>query len=368
MKYEGLYIHGLEVLNPRVRAASYGPLDVARKEYIPRSDYFCTRCNRGFSTQQVFAKHLWDEHPTKAPQLFIGSRQLTSTRTKIRNEASFQNLIALNSESITLNGELVTEEELNRRVRAENNHFFQIEIINEGVTNRFELDVKLVSDAEIQAIDQIFFDCFGKAEFTNKEIDTFIRLTSQFSSAKDYIDGLVSYLIALQVKSGKAGFTAYEHYPDKLAQALTTLSDFTNPLAEAICDLSLFMNNALSDISLNSPVAQLNSATQFLLVGDSPHSNQSKTSNDIKIPVDNATHIIIQLINEDFIEARSLDKLEQQTSAYIKAFDFSPADKDKVNLILFRKALAEKNKLMQKKYAKRLKQWDEIEKVVVGYE
>jgi hypothetical protein len=274
----------------------------------------------------------------------------------------------LNGESIKVNNKQVSLKQLNNLIGSAIDQFFQIDITNEGITKRFEIDVKLVSDEDIQNIDQLFFDCFGKGDLTNQGIDTFIRLTSQYSSAKEYVDGLVSYLVALQAKTGKANFTAYEQYPEKLIQSLATLIDFTHPLAVAICDLTLFMTNTLSDISLNGPVSQLNSATNFLLTGQHANQNKRKKQNDIKLPVDNATHNIIHLISQDFVEAKSVDELARRVDVCMKSFDYSPADKDKLNLVLFRKAVEENNNLMQNKYAKKLRHWDEFEKVVVGYE
>jgi hypothetical protein len=332
------------------------------------SAYYCPRCSKDFPSRNDLKQHVWEKHPTKQPLLFLGGRELSSTRFTCRNASMLEGLNALNVESVIVNGELVTLRALSAEFLNAKNKFFNIALTNNGITKHFEIDVSIVPDEDIVIIDKIFFDCFGKALLSNKSIDIFIRLSSRYPAAKDYVDGLVSYLVALQAKNGKAGFTAYEQYPSKLAQALATLSDFTNPLAVAICDLTLFMTNSLSDISLNGHVAQLIGATNFLLNGERMQETKSPASQNIKIPVDNASHNINQLINEDSIEALSVAELERRAGACAAAFDFSSADKDKVNLILFRKAIAEKDTLMQKKYAKSLKHWDEIEKVVVGYE
>jgi hypothetical protein len=364
-----LFIYGLEVLNTQTNnRPSYGPLDAGRVLYSPQQKFYCHRCEKNFATQEQLTQHLWDKHPTKNPILIFGDTELTSTRHIVRNRFPLENVSVLNAELINVNGNEVTLKKLNKLIGSATNQFFRIDITNEGVNKKFELDIKLISDSYIQNIDECFFNCFNNSQLTNDGIQTFIKLTNRYTDAADYIDGLLNYLVGLQAKVGRASVVSFEKYAEKLNQSFSILSEFKNPLAVAICDVISFMMNTFNEVSDNGPLLQVNAAIQFLLSGTHRALPVGASSSIAQLPIDNATHNILDLINNELADFKGIGDAESKVSALYKQYDFSPVDKDKVNLILFWKAHEVGDNESQKQYKKKLMYWDEIEKVIANNE
>lgn len=366
--YGTLFIYGLELLNTRSAFPSYGPLDAGRINYEPLKRFYCYRCKVNFDSQELLAQHLWDKHPTRSPVLILGERELSSTRHTVRSQGSLEQIFVLNAELIKVNDNTVSLKGLNKLISSATNQLFQIEIINEGIHKRFELDVKLVSDSDIQNIDQCFFDCFNNSQLTNEGIQTFIKLTSGYSAADEYVDGLVNYLVGLQAKVGRASVITFEEHIEKLNQAFSVLAEFKSPLAIAVCDIISFMMNALSEVSATGSLIQVNSTTQFLLTGQHSGLPNKNFSSIAQLPIDNATHSLIELINHELSEFEQISDVEKKVSALFKQYDFSSNDKSKINLLLFWKSCELGDRESQKKYKKRLIHWDEIEQVIAKYE
>lgn len=369
MSYNRLYIYGLEVLNPQRKYASYGPLDVGRDDYVQQHAYGCQRCNLHFNSQELLAKHLWNEHPTKSPVLILGDKELSSTRFTVRNRLALQNLTLLNSQSIKLNDEPISFEMLHQTLKEATNRFFHIDVTNEGVTKRYELDVKIVLDDDINNIDQYFFDCFDKGQLTNEIIQTFIKLSSRFPAADEYLDALVNYLLGLQAKVGKASVITFEEYPEKLNQAFSVLSGFNSQLALAICDVIAFMTNALNEVGSTGLLMQVHAATHFLLTGQKKRIRLTADAKSFApLPIDSATHHIIELINQELFNLSTIKAVENKVNTLSNQCDISPSDKDKLNLIIYRKSLELNDEEAQQKYARKLKHWDEIEQAITNYD
>lgn len=366
--YGSLYIYGLQLLNTHSSYASYGPNDVARKDYQPQQTFFCQRCNVNFATQALLARHLWDKHPTKSPVFLLGDRELTSTRLTVRSKTSLEQVKVLNADSITVNDTELSVEQLNTLISSATNQFFNIVIANDGVTKRFELDVKLVANEDIQDVDQCFFDCFGKAQLTNEGIQTFIKLTSKYTAADEYVDGLVSYLVGLQAKAGRASVISFEAHLDKLSHAYGVLAEFNSPLAIAICDIISFMTNSLSEVFPASPLKEVYSAVQYLLTGQLNEVNHSQAVNFAQLPIDNATHHLVEIVNHELHQYKRVEELESKLKALSGKTEFTTADKNKINLLLFWKSLELGDRASQEKYARKLRHWDEIEQVITQYD
>jgi hypothetical protein len=128
------------------------------------------------------------------------------------------------------------------------------------------------------------------------------------------------------------------------------------------------MMNTFNEVSDNGPLLQVNTATQFLLSGTHRASPVGASSSIAQLPIDNATHNILDLINNELADFEGISDAESKVSALYKQYDFSPIDKDKVNLILFWKAHEVGDNESQKKYKKKLMYWGEIEKVIANNE
>jgi hypothetical protein len=258
---------------------------------------------------------------------------------------------------------------LHQVLKEATNTFFHIDVTNEGVTKRYELDVKIVSDDDINHIDQYFFDCFDKGQLTSDIIQTFIKLSSRFPAADEYVDALVNYLLGLQAKVGKTSVITFEEYPEKLNQAFSVLSGFNSQLALAMCDVIAFMTNALNQVGTTGLLTQVHAATHFLLTGKRKKIRlTADTKSFAQLPIDSATHHIIEFIDQELSDLSTIKAVEDKVNTLTNKCDISPSDKDKLNLIIYWKSLELSDEEAQLKYARKLKHWDEIEQAITSYD
>jgi hypothetical protein len=320
--------------------------------------YYCGQCSAQFDDRNTLILHEWEAHPTKQPLMFLDNEELTSTRFFCRDKNYLGKLICSNYDSMIVNGERVILEEFNSVLKQSGDMFYNILLTNKKVSKTFELDVKIAEASELKAIDECFMDYFSKRSFTSETLDNFIQSTKKYTSASHYVDGIVSYIHGILAKDNRTQYIDYEQFEAKLNQSLNTLSSFNTALAQVVCNLIYFIKNDLHSIVYTGVMPEFEHATRFLLLDKKLSPCESKVTGNIQLPIDSVTDQTIRLITKKYHAYEHAEPLQKEIDALQRSGSLTSSEKDKLNMLLYRKALECHNETLSQKLSKKLKYSD----------
>ncbi|WP_158768848.1 hypothetical protein [Paraglaciecola sp. L1A13] len=317
--------------------------------------YYCQVCEASFATRQDLILHVWQQHPTKQPQLYINNRELRSTRFICRDKTLLGTLIGANYQTIRVNGEETEIEAFNSTMKFSDNQFYVIELINSKVTRKFELDVKLAASDEINAIDKCFMSFFNGRGFTSETLDNFIQSVKEYKSAVEYVEGIVCYLQGILAKDGRTSYINYEDHEAKLNVSLEKLSSFNSQLAEVICNIIYFIKNDLNSITFSGLMPSIESVTVFLLRHEKVDILRGVGQGNFDLPIDRITEHTVRLITEKYPEHESAQSFLKEVDALLRSGDLTREEKEKLNLVVYQKAMQCGDVDLQSAFAKKIK-------------
>lgn len=302
--------------------------------------YNCRYCKAVFLSDAERIQHEWEAHPTRNPLLLIDHVETSATRLKVRDARVLDNIEILYADHISINDEPIEETEVKQILTSSNKKFFKIELMNQQVSRRFELEVDIVDPSDIQAIDVLFYEMLAGDDIKDELVSKFIDICeTRYPNATSYTDALVKYLHGIKAKDGGASHITFEQHVTKLNQALDTLKWFKSDLAKSIISLIDFNFNRfdINQGTYQSP--SLDFSLSFFSGSEFSKVSLGSENRAITIPVDRVTSLIINLILKDY------DKLEYQEIESLarssKTTGFTAQDSAKLNFILYRKATAE---------------------------
>lgn len=315
--------------------------------------YSCRYCDSNFTSDDLRVRHEWEKHPTKNPTLRVKGRELTSSRFYVRDTISIDDIEMSNVQKMYINDIETDVENLYTRISEKPNQFIKIELLNRKIKKTFELDVSIPKLEEIEQVDEYFWLFLSRDDFTEELIDQFIKSTSELSSVKWYVDGLVKYLQGIMAKDGKTKIITFEDHEICFNQAHNILSTYESSLAKAVVALIDFNKNYFKTQVAGKTLPYLTTALTFFS-GDVCNIRTDSSSDALKsIPTDRMTSLILECVYNEFNRS-TLEFLQQQVSR-LRSETLTVQDKSKLDYILFRKAVMENDSVEIAKCRKKLK-------------
>jgi hypothetical protein len=99
----------------------------------------------------------------------------------------------------------------------------------------------------------------------------------------------------------------------------------------------------------------IENATAFLLRHSAPASPIKNVEGNFDLPIDRVTDYTVRLIIEKYQDHQSATSLLKEVEALIRSGELSREEKEKLNLIVYQKALDSGEIELQTQYAKKLK-------------
>ena len=217
----------------------------------------CPFCSAGFDDRSTLLEHLSAQHRGERPILRISGRE-PSANSIIRQSIHSDDIEVLNCTSINIkeNGDVRSDQRpdtLSDWLVPATDAIVEVQLVNKfdpaaaAITQAYRLALTIPDNAALDAVDHDFREMLARDALDMSDIGRFLNHPSTQGTARDYADGLASYVRGVLVRDRAGGATlpvvqAYDLY----GAAQETLSEFHRPLSVVICGLVRFAFNNFS--------------------------------------------------------------------------------------------------------------------------
>jgi hypothetical protein len=297
--------------------------------------YTCRRCSRVFNTATDRDMHEI-EHPVKNPALFIHGKEILESRLRITRrlkpgdiELSFIDNVQVNDTTFSSPAAAVAS------LYEIDEGFFELKYSNDITQKKVNIEICVAKQEDLDFVDQSFIQHFAGDGFYGDVISRFLADIKLCTTITNYTHGLVRYLHGLMAKDRRSSIIEFEKFNFLFSESLQYLDEYQTQLSSAIKELIRFNRNDFRFNNSNIGIPALAQSIRFLK-GEELY-RETANQDSKKLPVDNATAFIIELINHDFTDF-TLNELEQKITSLNKKY-LTLQDRNKLHYIAYRKAL-----------------------------
>ena len=234
----------------------------------------CPFCSNVFDSEPDRATHISSVHPIERPVLFVNG-QTAPSNISVRSLLNPSQISIANCTGIS-----VVKDGAEHRYRSqkrfavdlssERRAFYQVTLENARVTDgartaaKYRVRVAIANETTLNAIDAEFLRHIATDDLSTSGVRRFADLCSDFPDGGDYYDALADYAFGVLAKDQAGGTTLkFERFRDKFSHALVVLSDYSRPVAQAVCASVRFNLNDFAHLHPLSGVQLLDSAIDF---------------------------------------------------------------------------------------------------------
>ncbi len=227
--------------------------------------YRCVDCDTVFDTVAMLRRHRFEAHPATQPSLFIRNVRIGNSPVHILRPLRPDEVEVAASESGTFNGMPIEPHDVPGRLAAVSNDRIQLVLANDRVSTSFDIDIRIASEADLDAVDASFYALAERRNLDRRAIDGFYRNCSHCDTATSYRGGITEYLYGVLAMERRGDTqTPYEQYTDRFNESAARLADYDRPLSRLIRSLIAFHFNHFGEAASVSPSAAIgNAATWF---------------------------------------------------------------------------------------------------------
>ncbi|MFF6901137.1 hypothetical protein [Streptomyces hydrogenans] len=202
----------------------------------------CTECGLVFSSERARRAHRFDGHATKRPTLLFRGRECGRTRLMVTSSSGSADWVTSDVESIAVNGRGTSTSEAAGFLASVKVGVQTVTVSNGPLERTFEFDFCLAEEDDLCLVDQALEKLISGRELSRNAIDTFIMRAGRGVTARRYREGLATYLYGVLVREavedpGRVDGSGAPLYEQRYNGAVSLLSTFDRPAAEAICGL-----------------------------------------------------------------------------------------------------------------------------------
>jgi hypothetical protein len=300
--------------------------------------YSCSICGGLFDSRDDLFEHRFQNHPFKRPSLLLGGKEITSPRQLVARQLNSSEIEFANVNRFFVDGDPVQRGELVDKLAGRKYGLCNVILENDGVKSTYQLDFDVPDSADMERVEQVFFEVFGSGILDLTHIDLFIDMTEKLKTTTRYVDGLSHYLYGILAKDQRGGtFLKQSEYNAKFNQSIDVLKHFDRSLALAIIGVVNFNQNVFGSIDKLTPAPKACSAMlkffNYVTGGISLNEKLiiNKTDNIRKIPLDYSTEKIYEWSS---MAIEELKKNRKELEQALKSQDWMPNDKFKVKMLL----------------------------------
>jgi len=211
----------------------------------------CEVCGAEFTRDDDYRVHLFTGHTSTRPQLFLRGRECGRSRQQIIAITQPSDWDVKNAIKIHINGHRVGKSQVGKYLSEQPNGTVSVVLTGESGSQDFEFSFTVADENELQIVDDALLTLIENKSLTLASIDEFLQHTRRASTARLYRDGLANYFygVLARERSPESGLNKIDEagrpYLRKYDEAVSQLSLFDRPPAEAICGLVAFHYNQL---------------------------------------------------------------------------------------------------------------------------
>lgn len=205
-------------------------------------EFPCTECGLVFSSDRARRAHRFDGHATKRPTLVFRGRECGRTRLMVTSASTAFDWRTSDVEVISVNGRETSASEAAEYLATVKSGVQTIAVSNGPLERTFEFDFCLAEEDDLGLVDQALEKLIASRELSRNAIDAFIMRAGRGVTARRYREGLATYLYGVLAREadddpGRVDASGAPLYEQRYNSAVSVLSTFDRPAAEAICGL-----------------------------------------------------------------------------------------------------------------------------------
>jgi len=234
----------------------------------------CPFCSDVFKSELDRATHISSAHPIERPVLFLNGQNAPSKfslRTVLTpSQISIANCTGI---SVVKNGaerRYQSQKRFAADLLGERRGLYQVTLENSRIADgartaaKYRVHVAIANETSLNTIDEEFLRYIATDDLRTSGVRRFADFCEVFPDAEDYYDALAEYAFGVLAKDQTGGTTlTFKQFTDKFSYALAVLSDYSRPVAQAICASVRFNLNDFAHLHPPSGVALLDSAIDF---------------------------------------------------------------------------------------------------------
>lgn len=226
----------------------------------------CRECNSIFETKMELEAHHFEDHAVLAPSLLLRRRTCSREQTVITSPTIPADWSVENCTSTTFNGRNIRVGDVGKTLSSIDSGFVKLVLSGEDSEQAFRLSFRIADTAELSIVDSVLRSTFDGGELRRSAIDTFLSQSAPHRSARDYRDGIASYLYGILAKNytAESGLER-DAYRSKFEEASKQLDTFDTPVAHAICSQISFHFNHFEQAEARAYDPKVNLASQRFL-------------------------------------------------------------------------------------------------------
>jgi len=226
----------------------------------------CRKCKSIFETKIELESHQFEEHAALAPSLLLHRAPCSREQTVITSSTIPADWSVENCTSTTLNGRKIRVGDLGKTLSSIDSGFVEVVLRGEASEESFRLSFRIADTAELSIVDSLLRSSVDGAEFSRGAIDKFLSQSPTSRSAREYRDGIASYLYGILAKNFSTE-SRLEHdvYRSKFEEASKQLDRFDTSVARSICSRVSFHFNHFEEAQARAYEPKVELASQRFL-------------------------------------------------------------------------------------------------------
>lgn len=205
-------------------------------------EFPCADCGLVFSSERARRAHRFDGHAAKRPTLVLRGRECGRTRLLVTSPSSAADWTTSDVERISVNSRETTPLTAAKYLAGVTSGVQTVTVSNGPLERTFEFDFCLAEEEDLALADQALDKLITSRELSRNAIDAFIMRAGRGVTARRYREGLATYLYGVLAREAEEDLRRVDAsgaplYEQRYNGAVSLLSSFDRPAAEAICGL-----------------------------------------------------------------------------------------------------------------------------------
>jgi hypothetical protein len=228
----------------------------------PPVRYSCDVCAESFAQLELLRRHRFEQHPVRQPALLLRGKPVGALRVVLKTPLHASDVAVEDAAHCFLNGRPLELSALGPQLSALRSEFAVLELRNQDVSMRYQLDFIVADEADLAGVEAAFLRLASTKVLSIDAISRFNDDCRAFSSAMPYCDGISHYLYGVMAKerSPDSGLQ-HQEYVQRFLRSTDELSGFDRPLARCIRALVAFHFNQFEDAESLAPEGALRHAS-----------------------------------------------------------------------------------------------------------
>ncbi|UGQ41883.1 hypothetical protein [Rhodococcus aetherivorans] len=296
-------------------------IDVPRRPVAPRV-FRCVECGLKFPSERKLEYHRFEGHPVAEPTLVFRGQLCGRSRTLIDQASTPDEWQVHNCSMVRIDGKTLPAKKAPELLAESGSGVVVVELVNDRASRLFELDYAIAAEADLDGVDVQLAALSHGRQLTLASIDSFIETTARFRTARNYRDGIATYLygVLARERSTETNLT-YDKHQEKFDEAAALLRGFDRTPARTVCSLVSFHYNHFDEAILRGTglrVGAVAARMENLVEGGSPNSALIEFENTPyeAMLVDSSTDRLLRYCSTalDGSADRNVDALEAELS------------------------------------------------------